>query len=169
MAWTEIPTAHPSLRWRTKPLNFMYVPHIVAQMGDRLRREVERQLLLDLEHYRSGSADEKLTIDWANPSQEGHCTDFLGGSLESMSDVVVRRSDGKTVADGWIDFVHGGGDHLPLFVFWLFLDLVDDEGRSVDVKQDNTIPPLAPAITRRCGQYWTDGCLAPGLLCLFRE
>ena len=29
--------------------------------------------------------------------------------------------------------------------------------------------PVAPAITRRCGQYWTDGCLAPGLPCLFIE
>jgi len=96
----------------------MCVPQIVAEMGDRLRREVERQLLLDLEHYRPGSPGEKLTIDWSNP---GHCTDFLGGSLESMSDVVVRCSDGKVVADGWIDFVHGGGDGLPLFVFWLFL------------------------------------------------
>jgi hypothetical protein len=119
----------------------MCVPQIVAEMGDQLRLEVERQLLLDLEHYRPGSSDEKLTIDWSNPCQEGHCTDFLGGSLESMSDVVVRRSDGKAVANGWIDFVHGGGDHLPLFVFWLFLDLVDDEGRSVDVKEDNMIPP----------------------------
>ena len=58
-----------------------------------------------------------------------------------MSDVVVRRSDGKAVADGWIDFVHGSGDHLPPLVFWLFLDLIDDEGRSVDVKEDDTIPP----------------------------
>jgi hypothetical protein len=108
-------------------------------MGDRLRREVEDQLLRDLDHYRPGSSDEKLTIDWSNPCQEGHCTDVMGGTLESMSDVFVRRSDGKAVADGWVDFVHGGGD-LPLFVFWLFLDLIDDEGKSVDVKKDAAIP-----------------------------
>ena len=117
----------------------MNLPYPVNQMGDRLMREVERQLLIDLEHYRPGSLNEKLTIDWSNPCQEGHCTEFLGGSLESMDGVVVLRSDGKMVADGWIDFVHGGGD-LPLFVFWLFLNLIDDEGRSVEVKKDTVIP-----------------------------
>jgi hypothetical protein len=110
------------------------------QMGERLRREVEQQLLLDLEHYRPRSSNEKLTIDWSDPCQEGHRTDVLGGSLESMSDVVVRRSEAKVVAAGWIDFVHGGGD-LPLFAFWLFLDLIDDEAKSVDVKEDPAIPP----------------------------
>ncbi|HEV8143016.1 MAG TPA: hypothetical protein VGQ77_09160 [Methylomirabilota bacterium] len=118
----------------------MSLPYPADRMGARLRLEVERQLLLDLEHYRRGSSTEKLTIDWSNPCQEGHCTDVMGGSLESMSDVVVCRSDGSPVAEGWIDFVHGGGD-LPLFVFWLFLDLIDDEGRSVDVKEDGAIPP----------------------------
>ena len=28
---------------------------------------------------------------------------------------------------------------------------------------------VVPAITRRCDQYWTDGCLALVLLCLFLE
>jgi hypothetical protein len=109
-------------------------------MRDRLRREVERQLLIDLAHYRHGRSGEELTIDWSNPCQEGHCTDVLGGRLEAMSDVLVRRADGTVIADGWLDFVHGGGD-LPLFVFWLFLDLIDDNGKSVDVKQDPAIPP----------------------------
>jgi hypothetical protein len=80
--------------------------------------------------------------------------------------VFVRRSDGKAVADGWIDFVHGGGD-LPLFVFWLFLDLIDDEERSVDVKEDAAIPPhiwskLPPSsrdaccVTDRYDAHWKD-------------
>jgi hypothetical protein len=108
-------------------------------MGDRLRREVERQLLIDLAHYRRGRSREELTIDWSNPCQEGHCTEVLDGRLESMSDVLVRRADTTVIADGWLDFVHGGGD-LPLFVFWLFLDLIDDNGKSVDVKQNSAIP-----------------------------
>jgi hypothetical protein len=118
----------------------MNLPYPASEMGDGLRREVERQLLLDLEHYRHGASNEELTIDWSDPCQEGHCTEVLGGRLESMSDVLVRRSNGQVLADGWMDFVHGGGD-LPLFVFWLFLDLIDDEGRSVDVKEDSSIPP----------------------------
>jgi len=109
-------------------------------MGDLLRREVERQLLQDLEHYRSGSTNERLMIDWSNACQEGHRTDVLGGSLESMSDVIVRRTDGKAVADGWIDFVYGGQD-LPLFVFWLFLDVIGTEGSRLDVKKNKAIPP----------------------------
>jgi hypothetical protein len=83
-----------------------------------------------------------------------------------MSDVLVRRADGTVIADGWLDFVHGGGD-LPLFVFWLFLDLIDDDGRSVDVKQDSAIPlhvwqglPLvsknACAVADRYDARWKD-------------
>lgn len=121
-------------------------------MSDRLRLEVERQLLEDLEHYRHGRSNEELTIDWSNPCQEGHCTEILGGRLESMSDVRVRRSDGTVVAEGWIDFVHGGDD-LPLFVFWLLLDVIDDTGRSLDAKEDPAIPPHVwnrlPATSRR--------------------
>ena len=117
----------------------MPLGHPASAMGERLRWEVERQLLEDLEHYRRGRSNEELTIDWSNPCQEGHCTEILGGSLESMSEVLVRRSDRTVVAEGWFDFVHGGGD-LPLFVFWLFLAVVDDTGRSVDVKEDPAIP-----------------------------
>ena len=113
-------------------------PHVVSQMGLALQREVERQLLLDLEYYHAGASRGVLTVDWSNPCQEGHCTEALGGILEEMSDVAVRDRDGKLVAEGWIDFVHGGGD-LPLHVFWLFLDLIDDE-RLTRVKNDVAIP-----------------------------
>src|SRR5258708_35356701 len=33
-----------------------------------------------------------------------------------MSDVGVNRADGTPVAEGWLDFIHGGGD-APLFFF----------------------------------------------------
>jgi hypothetical protein len=111
---------------------------VVSQMGHNLRLEVERQLLFDLDHYRPGSSSSGCTIDWLNPCQEGHCTQVLGGVLEEMSDVSVRDQKGSLVADGWIDFVHGGGA-LPLHVFWLFLDLVGDEGPT-RVKDDVVIP-----------------------------
>jgi hypothetical protein len=132
----------------------MTLRYPASKMGNRLRREVERQLLLDLEHYRGGPANDTLTIDWSNSCQEGHCTEALGGYLESMSGVRVHRSDGRGIADGWIDFIHGGDD-FPLFVFWLFLHLIDDEGRSVAVKEDVAIPPylwdrLPPASKKAC-------------------
>jgi hypothetical protein len=120
-----------------RPASIMSVPHVVAQMGDTLRREVQRQLLVDLGHYRVGPTDD-LTIDWSDPCQEGHCTEIMGGTLEEMSDVFVRDRNGDVVAAGWIDFVHGGGD-LPLHVFWLYLDLVEN-GRVQRVQDDGAIP-----------------------------
>ena len=97
-------------------------------MSAALRFEVERQLLGDLEHYLSNSVGTGLVLDWSNPCQEGHCTEFLGGVLESMSDVALRDSSGTVIAEGWIDFIHGGGT-LPLVVFWQYLDLLDDDRR----------------------------------------
>src|SRR5262249_41047189 len=100
-----------------------------ACMGPLLLAEVERQLLADLAHYGVLSSD--LTIDWSDACQEGHCTRFLDGNLEELSDIAVVTSDGETVAAGWLDFVHGG-ESFPLFVFWLFLDvLVNGEWKKV--------------------------------------
>jgi len=107
-------------------------------MGDGLRTEVESQLIQDLEHYRPGSLSNEIRIDWSDPCQEGHCTEALGGTLEEMSNVLVREKDGSVIAKGWIDFVHGGDD-FPLFVFWLFLDLID-RGGARRVKDDLGIP-----------------------------
>ena len=112
------------------------MPHEVNRMGQRLRAEVERQLLTDLCNYSLTSAD--LWIDWSDACQEGHCTEYLGGILEELSGAVVRNGSGVAVADGWMDFVHGGGEN-PLFVFWLFLS-VGSGPESRAVKADVSIP-----------------------------
>jgi len=52
--------------------------------------------------------------------------------------VVIRDEAGDVAAEGWIDFVHGGGA-LPLRVFWLFLDLIEN-GLRKKVKDDAGIP-----------------------------
>jgi hypothetical protein len=91
---------------------------------------------LDLAHY--GVAEEGLKIDWSNPCQEGHCTEALDGNLEDLSDLTVVNRRGETIAEGWMDFVHGGGEN-PLFVFWLFLSILRD-GKWVEVKETPTIP-----------------------------
>ena len=85
----------------------MTLGHPASEMGDELRREVERQLLEDLAHYRAGEPGERLAVDWSDPVQEGHRTEALGGTLESMSQILVRRADGTLVAEGWLDFVRG--------------------------------------------------------------
>jgi hypothetical protein len=133
------------------------LPHVAAQMGDTLRSEVERQLLLDLHHYSPDLTKERLTIDWSDACQEGHCTDLLGGTLEEMSDVHVRTGSGRLVADGWIDFVHGGRN-LPLFVFWLYLDLVGTGGAR-RLKHDASIPQH---VWERMPDESRDACAAEG-------
>ncbi len=88
-------------------------------MGPRLRAEVERQLLLDFQHYAHEQSDH-LAIDWSDTCPEGHATAYLDGWVENWSGVWVVNAQGKRIAWGWIEFIHGGGDH-PLFVFWHYL------------------------------------------------
>jgi hypothetical protein len=90
-------------------------------MGPRLRAEVESQLLQDFERYAPQQSDD-LAIDWSDSCGEGHATAYLDGWLENWSSVWVVNAQGKRIAEGWIDFIHGGGDH-PLFVFWSYLHL----------------------------------------------
>jgi hypothetical protein len=127
------------------------IGHPASLMGDDLRREVERQLLLDLAHYRSSGLDSALVLDWSNPCQEGHQASCFGGTIESMSDVSVVDSLGDLVAEGWIDFVHGPDG---LTVFWLFLDLIENGSRT-KVKASPEIPArvwqlLSPDAKKAC-------------------
>ena len=101
-----------------------------------LLAEVERQLHADLKHY--GVTGEKLQFDWSECCQEGHCTHVLGGELEDQSSVCVTSESGEAIAEGWMDFIHGGGTN-PLFVFWLFLSIRRGD-QWVKVKTDNAIP-----------------------------
>ena len=107
-----------------------------AQMGPRLRAEVERQLLADLAHY--GIVIPGASLDWSESCQEGHCTSALDGNLEELSNVAVFGSGAEPVAEGWIDFVHGGGSNA-LFVFWLYFS-VQHAGKWTKIKSDNSIP-----------------------------
>jgi hypothetical protein len=106
------------------------------RMGPLLRKEVESQLLKDLAPY--GIDPKGLVIDWSCCCIEGHCTQVLDGELENFSGVTVVNSDGQAVAEGWMQFIHGGGDN-PLFVFWMYLTVVRN-GEQVEVKDDPNIP-----------------------------
>lgn len=107
-----------------------------AQMGPQLRAEVEAQLLADLREYDLDSS--ALRIDWSNACGEGHCKQAFDGNLESLSDVFVIDDEGQVLAEGWMDFIHGGGDN-PLFVFWLFLRIRKGK-RWRQVKSQPNIP-----------------------------
>jgi hypothetical protein len=72
--------------------------------------------------------------------------------------VRVFAPDGEgPVAEGWMDFVHGG-EHLPLFVFWLFL-YVAVEGKMVSVKGDVAIPDH---LWQRLPKPSKDACFTEG-------
>lgn len=107
-----------------------------ARMGPLLLAEVERQLLADLALY--GVSQPDLKIDWSDACGEGHCTRHLDGNLEELSGLEVVAPSGEIVAEGWLDFVHGG-DGLPLFVFWLFLS-IRVHGAWKNVKAEPVIP-----------------------------
>lgn len=84
-------------------------------LSSKLRAEVERQLLIDLQHY--GVTVDVAEFDWSESTFEGHATDCLGGTMHNFSNVAVLNRGEKMVACGWIDFIHGG-DSNPLHVFW---------------------------------------------------
>jgi hypothetical protein len=64
---------------------------------------------------------------------------------------------------------------LPLRVRWRKISItlktprltVEQTAQACDLAWFQQRIPVAHAITRGCDQYWTDGCLAPGLVCLF--
>ncbi len=107
-----------------------------AAMGPALQKEVESQLLDDLLAY--GINPSGLVIDWSNACQEGHCTQAIDGNLEDLSSVAVTTRDGSVVAEGWMDFIHGGGEN-QLVVFWLYLSVLRN-GDWQKVKNEPNIP-----------------------------
>ena len=105
-------------------------------MGPKLRAEVERQLLKDLQIYRPDLED--VIFDWSETCQEGHVTNYLDGSLENWSGVAVKDANGNLIAYGWIDFIDGGVKE-PLLVFWDLLT-IRFNNKNIDVKKEFGIP-----------------------------
>lgn len=106
------------------------------KMGPNLRREVKRQLLADLRRYEVEK--EGFEIDWSETCPEGHTTEYLDGNLENWSGIIVRDPRGAIAAEGWLEFIHGGGGN-PLFVFWEFLTIYEGD-KERKVKQHPGIP-----------------------------
>ena len=105
-------------------------------MGPRLRAEVQCQLVADLHHY--GVPDQQLSFDWSETVPEGHLTQYLDGELENWSGILVRDEQGRCIAEGWLEFIHGGHGN-PLFVFWDLLTVVET-GIQRDAKHTAGIP-----------------------------
>ncbi len=128
---------HLQERYVGAPERGAMASHYEQQVGASLLAVAEEQLLDDLRHY--GVDPEGMTVDWSQALGEGHCTQAFGGWLEEVSGLTVLDRDGNEVAQGWMDFIHGGTKDDPLFVFWLFLHLNRD-GSFVTVKKEPTIP-----------------------------
>lgn len=92
-------------------------------MGEKLRKEVERQLNFDIRNY--GINNEVLKYDWSESVIEGRYTNVFEGHLANYSDIKVFNSMDEIIAEGWIDFIHE--EQYGVFIlYWDQLDLYEN-------------------------------------------
>jgi hypothetical protein len=89
-----------------------------SSMGPELRQVVEKQLIDDIKYYLPNHLT--LNFDWSDSCIEGRATNYLDGSIESFSGILLFDEKENLVAEGWIDFVHEGEF---LLVFWDMLTI----------------------------------------------
>lgn len=89
-------------------------------MGDKLRKEIERQLADDIRHY--GVVDAGLKFDWSECVIEGHTARVLDGYMENFSSIKVFNAKDKLIAEGWMDYIFDK-QHDLFIVYWDLLDL----------------------------------------------
>ncbi|OUS68765.1 hypothetical protein B1748_32880 [Paenibacillus sp. MY03] len=116
-------------------------------MGPKLKREVERQLLLDLNHYHP--FPDELRFDWSDSCTEGKCLNYLDGSLDCFSSIYVYNKEDEVVGDGWMDFLYVV-EIDQLIVHWKFLVIYIDEAMVI-AKSDVGVPEHIKQIYRLGG------------------
>ena len=109
---------------------------LAMTMGPKLKAEVERQLLNDLEIYHVFAGE--LRFDWSNSCIEGKCMNYLDGSLDCFSGIMIYDAADQLVCDGWMDFYYIE-DRDQLIVYWDLLDIYID-GIEVEKKSDFEMP-----------------------------
>lgn len=67
-------------------------------IGEKLRKEVERQLSNDIRHY--GISNNILKYDWSESVIEGRFSKVLDGHIDNFSDIKVFDSKDEIIADG---------------------------------------------------------------------
>jgi hypothetical protein len=85
------------------PVQMQTLPHVATQMGDTLRQEVERQLLINLDHYRPGSSTGDLTIDWSDPRM---MSQFPSTSRNTCRNGHLNMQEGNCTWVSVIRFLH---------------------------------------------------------------
>jgi hypothetical protein len=105
-------------------------------MGPELRKEVERQLLIDLSKY--NVLNTNIKFDWSDSCIEGHSATYLDGSLQNYSGIQVYDENGDYIGDGWMEFILEKVEDL-FIVYWEFLDIIDN-GKEIGLKETPGIP-----------------------------
>jgi len=92
-----------------------------SPMGLKLRAYTEAQLYADLLiYYPECNA---VKFDWSKSVVEGDTADYLDGSLENYSSIIIDDNDGNFIAEGWMDFVFNGD---VLIIYWDLLEFSKD-------------------------------------------
>lgn len=105
-------------------------------MGEKLRREVESQLLDDFKFY--GIYNNNLKFDWSDSCIEGHQVNYLDGSIENFSGIMVFNEKNKLIAEGWMEFIYEKVRNI-FIVYWDFLDVFIN-GEEIVKKKNTGIP-----------------------------
>lgn len=105
-------------------------------MGHELRKEVERQLLVDLLRYSVSHII--IKFDWSNSCIEGHAATYLDGHLQNYSGIELYDDNDVYIGDGWMEFILEKEEDL-FIVYWEFLDMVDN-GKEKSLKEKPGIP-----------------------------
>ena len=93
-------------------------------MGQKLREEVERQLIDDLRNY--GIEKTNLRFDWSESCIEGKTANFLDGTVENFSGISVYDNQNSLVADGWMEFIL---ENETFIVYWEFVTVWGDKNK----------------------------------------
>ena len=107
-----------------------------GKMGNQLKALVEEQLSADLIHY--GINKSRLKFDWSESCIEGHCADYLDGSVENFSGISVYDDGDNFVAEGWMEFIYD--EIAGYFIsYWEFVRTYDNQ-KLLAIKEKSGIP-----------------------------
>ena len=108
-------------------------------MGDKLRAEVERQLLLDLAFYKKDITNDS-NFDWSQSIIEGHTATYLDGTVENFSGIKILNAHDELIAEGWMDFIYEKELDKEIFIaYWNFLHICEN-AVWIDIKAKPGIP-----------------------------
>ncbi|RKP55579.1 hypothetical protein D7Z26_10375 [Cohnella endophytica] len=104
-------------------------------MGNELRKFVEDQLVKDLFYYYKFTGE--LRFDWSDSCVEGEDLNYLDGSLDRYSGIMIFNANDEPVADGLMDFEYLMKSD-QLIIFWVYLDIIVDGKRikAIEVEED---------------------------------